>query len=129
MLRDQEVAGSNPVSPTRRKTLLPKQFLLTPGRPGRGLRVTRSVKVFHRTRETAAHAPHPQVHPLLPPPPTVRPRPRRLDRPDRHTTVPHAPRRLRQRRVPDRVHRAAARTASRPAPGPDTPADQPDDGR
>jgi hypothetical protein len=47
VLHTDEVTGSNPVSPTRPKAFLPKQFLLTLGCPGCGFRTTRTVESFH----------------------------------------------------------------------------------
>jgi hypothetical protein len=52
---DLEVAGSSPVSHPRSKSIQPKCFTLSPECTGCGLRMTGSVKAFHKTPSEVTH--------------------------------------------------------------------------
>ena len=124
LVRDQEVAGSNPVSPTDETAENPSgrsSFCLPRCVPGaaserRDLWNRSTDRIGGRTR-----CPAPQPHPLLPPPLAVRPR--RAVWTDaaggRHYKL--LPGTVRRRRVPHRVRPAATRTRGRPAPRPQPP--------
>src|SRR5262249_31629408 len=112
---DLEVAGSNPVSHPQRKSLQPKRFTLTPGCPGARLRTTGTVESFHSSAETRPDARSPQVRPLVSAPPPLRPRPRRLDRPDRHPAAEASPWPVQLVRVPHRVRPVATGDRNRAA--------------